>query len=117
MLLVHVWYKILRVAMHLWRCSLGRGHRLLCRPVIDEVECVARGDGVNEAMFVRGVVAFFVLPGREVGHFKVYEDNEGVVNALTDNLLVHYGVYFTWLRYVCIAGMCSCERHGMGHIV
>ena len=50
-----------------------------------EAEYVAMGDGVKEALFVRGVLSFLV-PDHKLGGITVLEDNEGA-KALAENPL------------------------------
>ena len=50
-----------------------------------KAECVAMGDGVKEALFVRGVLSFLV-PDHKLGGITVLEDNEGA-KALAENHL------------------------------
>ena len=44
-----------------------------------EAEYVAMGDGVKEALFIRGIIEF-LSPGKELGSIRVFEDNEGAVS-------------------------------------
>ena len=51
-----------------------------------EAEYVAMGDGVKEAIFMRGVLTFFLVPDYKLEHIEVFEDNEGA-KALAENPL------------------------------
>ena len=48
-----------------------------------EAEYVAMGDGVKEALFIRGIIEF-LSPGKELGSIRVFEDSEGAI-ALAEN--------------------------------
>ena len=66
-----------------------------------EAECVALGDAVKELLFLRQILRF-MLPGKVMPCFPVFNDNQGVVqlaqNPVTKSNSKHIDVRHRFLR-------------------
>ena len=67
-----------------------------------EAEYVAMADGVKEALYVRGILLAFLMPGLEPMSISVNEDNKGAIdlaeNPLSSSNCKHIDVRYHFLR-------------------
>ena len=72
-----------------------------------EAEYVAMADGVKEALYVRGILAF-LMPSLEPMSIGVYEDNKGAIdlakNPLSSSNSKHIDVRYHFLRELAASG-------------
>ena len=77
-----------------------------------EAEYVAMADGVKEAQYVRGILAF-LMPSLEPMSTSVYEDNKGAIdlakNPLSSSNSKHIGVRCHFLRELSASGDISVQ--------
>ena len=77
-----------------------------------EAEYVAMADGVKEALYVRGILAF-LMPSLEPMSIGVYEDNKGAIdlakNPLSSSNSKHIDVRYHFLRELAASGDISVQ--------
>ena len=77
-----------------------------------EAEYVAMADGVKEALYVRGILAF-LMPSLEPMSISVYEDNKGAIdlakNPLSSSNSKHIDVRYHFLRELAASGDISVQ--------
>ena len=77
-----------------------------------EAEYVATADGVKEALYVRGILAF-PMPSLEPMSISVYEDNKGAINLaknpLSSSNSKHIDVRYHFLRELAASGDISVQ--------
>ena len=80
-------------------------------PSTTEAKYVAMADGVKEALYVRGILAF-LMPSLEPMSTSVYEDNKGAIdfakNPLSSSNSKHMDVRYHFLRELpVVTSQCS----------
>ncbi|CAB1112065.1 unnamed protein product [Ectocarpus sp. CCAP 1310/34] len=97
-------------------CSMSKGQPVTAQST-SEAEYMAAGEGVKEALFVRGVLSF-IAPETSGAKIKVLEDNKGALafieNPFSSARSKHIDVRFHFIRELSKSGKITAEKRCAG---